>query len=61
MCTNMFVWLLKILYQTCITFDQNEIIYDTKKLLVFYYLSASEICSNRQGGQNTMGWGSDIL
>jgi hypothetical protein len=32
MCTNMFVWLLKILYQTCIAFDQNEIIYDTKKL-----------------------------
>jgi hypothetical protein len=22
---------------------------------------ASEICPNRQGGQNTMGWGFDIL
>ena len=27
----MFVWLLKILYQTCIAFDQNKIIYDQKK------------------------------
>ena len=31
MCTNMFVWLLKILCQTYIAFDQNKIIYDKKK------------------------------
>ena len=31
MCTNMFVWLLKILCQTFIAFDQNKIIYDKKK------------------------------
>ena len=31
MCTNMFAWLLKILCQTFIAFDQNRIIYDKKK------------------------------
>ena len=31
MCTNMFVWLLKILCQTCIAFNQNKIINDQKK------------------------------
>ena len=31
MCTNMFAWLLKILCQTFIAFDQNKIIYDKKK------------------------------
>ena len=31
MCTNMFAWLLKILCQTFIAFDQNKIIYDQKK------------------------------
>ena len=31
MCTNMFAWLLKILFQTFIAFDQNKIIYDKKK------------------------------
>ena len=30
MCTNMFAWLLKILCQTFIAFDQNRIIYDKK-------------------------------
>ena len=33
MCTNMFVWLLKILCQSFIAFDQNKIIYDKKKKL----------------------------
>jgi hypothetical protein len=36
MCTNMFVWLLKILCQTCIAFDQNKIIYDKKKILFHF-------------------------
>ena len=31
MCTNMFAWLLKILCQTFIAFDQNKIIYAKKK------------------------------
>jgi hypothetical protein len=31
MCTNMFAWLLKILCQSFIAFDQNKIIYDKKK------------------------------
>jgi hypothetical protein len=31
MCTNMFVWLLKILCQTFIAFDKNKGIYDQKK------------------------------
>ena len=31
MCTNMFVWLLKIVCQTYIAFDQNKIIYDKKQ------------------------------
>ena len=35
MCTNMFVWLLKILCQTCIAFDQDKIIYDKKKYELF--------------------------
>ena len=34
MCTNMFAWLLKILCQTFIAFDQNKIIYDKKKSFV---------------------------
>ena len=33
MCTNMFAWLLKILCQTFIAFDQNKIIYDKIKLI----------------------------
>ena len=33
MCTNMFAWLLKILCQTFIAFDQNKIIYDKKKYM----------------------------
>ena len=32
MCTNMFAWLLKILCQTFIAFDQNKIIYDNNKI-----------------------------
>ena len=31
MCTNMFLWLPKILCQTFIAFDHNKIIYDKKK------------------------------
>jgi len=34
MCTNMFVWLLKILCQTFIAFDQNKIIYDKNKRFI---------------------------
>ena len=33
MCTNMFVWLLKILCQTFIAFDKNNIIYSKKNIL----------------------------
>ena len=35
MCTNMFAWLLKILCQTFIAFDQNKIIYDKKQKKVY--------------------------
>ena len=41
MCTNMFAWLLKILCQTFIAFDQNKIIYDKKKI------SYDQICKKK--------------
>ena len=31
MCTNMLAWLLNILCQTFIAFDQNKIMFDKKK------------------------------
>jgi hypothetical protein len=49
MCTNMFAWLLKILCQTFIAFDQNKIIYDKKK-----YMKTITRLSNANSIDDTM-------
>ena len=48
MCTNMFAWLLKILCQTFIAFDQNKIIYNQKKkkYVCTYYILIAKLQQN---------------
>ena len=48
MCTNIFVWLLKILCQTFIAFDQNKTIYDKKSSMMdkFIQQATYSMCKN---------------
>ena len=43
MCTNIFVWLLKILCQTFIAFDQNKIIYDKKSSMMDKFIQQATV------------------
>ena len=54
MCTNMFAWLLKILCQTFIAFDQNKIIYDNNnKIRTILSVIVCNFTNQRQHKQLT--------